>query len=80
MKNIKVIQAFRDSAHDNELRAIGNEYLEQNDRADELIRRGFCELINVVEEKAVKVETAVKEEKKEKSIKEKVVRRLAPKK
>lgn len=51
--------------HNNILRKAGEEFIEEAERADDLINRGFAILVEEIKEKAVKIETAVKEEKKE---------------
>lgn len=76
MKLIKVkaeyfIDAVRSTEHCKIRRSRGEEYWEENWRADDLIERGFCTLVK--EEEVSKPEQpkekAVKEEKKEKTVK-----------
>ena len=91
MKKIRVKQKFLDMAHNNTLRKVGDEIIEDGARADDLISRGFCVLVEDLDKevKAVKpkvekavaeVETAVKEVKKEKAVKEKAVKKNVAKK
>ena len=79
MKKIRVKNKFKDMKHNNILRNIGEEFIEEGARADDLIARGFCTLVEEIKEKKEEVETAVKEEKKEKAVKEKAVKRNAKK-
>ena len=79
MKKIKVKVQFKDMKHNNVIRKVGEEMIEDNDRADDLIARGFCLLVEDIIEKKVEVEHAVKEEKKEKAIKEKAVKKIGKK-
>lgn len=83
MKLIKVKNKFKDALHNNMLRRVGEEFEEKDERAQDLINRGFCVLIADIKEKTKKavnvVETAVKEVKKEKAIKEKIVKKNAKK-
>lgn len=86
MKKIRAKVKFKDMKHNNLLRLAGEEFVEDEERADDLIRRGFATLVEEIKpkvEKAVtEIETAVKEEKKEKAIKEtakKVVKKNAKK-
>lgn len=79
MKKIRVKNKFKDMKHNNTLRNVGEEFIEDNLRADDLIARGFCILIEDIKEKAEEVETAVKEIKKEKAVKEKAVKKVAKK-
>ncbi len=72
MKKIRVIAMFNDKQHENKLRNIGDEFTEENERADDLIARRYATLIEEVKE--VAVEKAVKEVKKEKAIIEKAVK------
>lgn len=66
MKKIKVIRTF-DDIQDEVRRNAGDVYTTNDDRADDLIKKGFVELIEEIEEPIV--ETAVKEEKKETAVK-----------
>lgn len=70
MKKIRVKQKFLDMKHGNCLRKAGEEFIEENSRAEDLINRGFAILVEDIKEKEVKVEKAVKEEKKERAVKE----------
>ena len=83
MLKIRVKNKFLDMKHNNVLRKVGEEFIEDNTRAMDLIQRGFCVLVEdlkAVKEKAVnEVETAVKEVKKEKAVKEKAVKKNAKK-
>lgn len=83
MLKIRVKNKFLDIKHNNALRKVGEEFIEDNTRAMDLIERGFCVLVEdlkAVKEKAVnEVETAVKEVKKEKAVKEKAVKKNAKK-
>ena len=83
MLKIRVKNKFLDMKHNNVLRRVGEEFIEDNTRAMDLIQRGFCVLVEdlkAVKEKAVnEVETAVKEVKKEKAVKEKAVKKNAKK-
>lgn len=76
MKKIKAVAKFRDMRHNNLLRNIGEEFVEENERAEDLIKRGFATLVEDIIEKKVKVEQAVKEVKKEKAVKEKAVKEV----
>ena len=87
MKKIRVKQPFKDMAHENCRRTIGEEFIEETPRADDLIARGFCYLVEdyaepVIAKKKVEVETAdvnpIVEEKKEKAVR-KTVRKNAKK-
>lgn len=84
MKKIRVKNKFLDMAHNNILRKVGEEFIEDSARADDLINRGFCILVEdfkeevketkqKVEKATKEVETAVKEVKKEKAVKEKTI-------
>lgn len=79
MKKIKATIKFKDMKHGNMLRYVGDEFIEDDARAKDLIERGFAVLIADLNEKKVEVEQAVKEEKKEKAVKEKAVKRNAKK-
>ena len=79
MKKIKAKVKFKDMKHNNILRNIGDEFVEENERAEDLIKRGFATLVEDIIEKKVEVEQAVKEAKKEKAIKEKAVKKNAKK-
>ena len=78
MKSMKKIRAkvkFKDMMHNNCLRHIGEEFIENDARANDLIARGFASLVEEIKEKKVEIETAVeKEVKKEKAVKEKAVK------
>ena len=71
MKRIKVKQKFLDMKHNNIQRRTGEEFIEENDRADDLINRGFCLLVEELTPKETPAkEVAVKTEaKKERAIK-----------
>lgn len=83
---IKVKNKFLDMKHNNVLRKVGDEYIEDNARANDLIDRGFCLLIEEIKDKKEKavnqIETAdvnpVVEEKKEKAVR-KTIRKNAKK-
>lgn len=67
MKKIRVKQKFYDMAHNNILRKVGTEYLEEAKRADDLADRGFAIILEEIKEpqpkeEAIQVETAVKVE------------------
>lgn len=88
MKKIKAKVKFKDMKHGNMLRYIGDVFIEDNARADDLIARGFVTLVEEIKEKAEPkkvekavetIEVAVKEEKKEKAVKEKAVKKNAKK-
>ena len=79
MKKIRTKVKFKDMRHNNILRNIGDEFVEENERAKDLIDRGFATLVEDIIEKKVNVEQAVKEVKKEKAIKEKAVKKNAKK-
>ena len=83
MLKIRVKNKFLDMKHNNTLRRVGEEFIEDSIRAKDLISRGFCVLVEDLKaetEKAVnEVETAVKEVKKEKAVKEKAVKKNAKK-
>lgn len=79
MKKIRVKNKFCDMQHNNIVRAVGEEFIEKADRAEDLIARGFCVFVEDMKEKAVEVETAVKEVKKEKAVKEKAIKKDAKK-
>lgn len=78
MKKIRVKQKFLDMKHANCLRKAGEEFIEESERAEDLINRGFATLVEDIKEKVTKVETAVKEEKKEKAVE--VKEKATPKK
>ena len=84
MKKIRVKNKFLDMKHNNVLRRVGEEFIEDNARAKDLIDRGFCVLVEDIKDKAEKavdvVETAVKEVKKEKAVKEKATKKNVTKK
>lgn len=73
MKRIKAKVKFKDARNNNVLRNIGEEFIAEDERAEDLIKRGFATLVEEIKpkvEKAVtEVETAVKEIKKEKAVK-----------
>lgn len=75
MKKIKAVVKFQDIKHGSLLRKKGDEFIEEDARADDLISRGFCELVEVIKPKEVAIEKAVKEEKKETAVKEKATRK-----
>ena len=77
MKKIRVKQPFKDMMHGDCRRTIGEEFIEDTQRADDLIARGFCYL---VEDYTEPVERAVKEVKKETAVKEKATKKEEPKK
>lgn len=86
MKKIRVKNKFIDMKHNNILRRVGEEFIEDGVRAEDLISRGFCTLVEDIKEKTKKaekevaeIETAVKEVKKEIAVKEKAVRKNAKK-
>lgn len=84
MMRIRVKQKFRDMKHlqmdgKGVLRRIGDEIIEDEARAKDLIERGFATLVENIVEKKQEVETAVKEVKKEKAVKEKAVKTPAKK-
>lgn len=83
MKRIKAKVKFKDAQNNNVLRNIGEEFIAEDERAEDLIKRGFATLVEEIKpkvEKAVtEVETAVKEIKKEKAVKEKAVKKDAKK-
>lgn len=83
MMKIRVKNKFVDMHHNNILRRVGEEFIEDATRANDLINRGFCILVEDLQaekEKAVEhIETAVKEIKKEKAVKEKAVKKNAKK-
>lgn len=73
MKRIRVRAKFKDMKHNNILRFIGEEIIEEDARANDLIERGFATLVEDIKE--VAVEKAVKKEvKKEKAIVEKATK------
>ena len=71
MKKIRAIIDFKDAKNDGKIRYIGEEFVEDDERASLLIHRGFALLVEDVIEKKVEVEKAVKEVKKEKAVREK---------
>lgn len=71
MKKIRAVVPFKDAKHDNILRKLGDEIVEENERAEVLIKLGFATLVEDIVEKKIKVEQAVKEVKKEKAVREK---------
>ena len=75
MKKIKATIKFKDMMHNNVLRYAGEEFIEEEARANDLINRGFATLIADIKEEAIEVEQAVKKEvKKEKAVKEKAIK------
>lgn len=74
MLKVKVKQKFRDMKYNGLLRTIGEEFVEDEARAKDLIERGFVYLVEEIKEKKQEVEKAVKEVKKEKAVKEKAVK------
>lgn len=82
MKKIRIKVKFADMKHNNILRKVGEEFIEDGVRADDLISRGFAILVEDLEEpkkEVAQIETAVKEVKKEKAVKEKAVKKVAKK-
>lgn len=69
MKRIKAKVKFKDARNNNVLRNIGEEFIAEDERAEDLIKRGFATLVEEIKQKEVAVETAVKEIKKEKAVK-----------
>jgi hypothetical protein len=67
MKKIKVKAKFTDMKHDNILRTIGEEFIEEDARAEELISRGYATLVEVIKPKEVKIEKAVADKEEEKA-------------
>lgn len=71
LKKIRVKVKFSDMLHNNTIRNKGEVFIEEDERADLLITRGYAELL----ESIPAVETAVKKEaKKEKAVKEKAIK------
>ena len=68
MKRIRVKQKFRDMKHGNILRSTGEEFVEEAERADDLINRGYAILIEEIKQKTEKVEAAVKENHEERAV------------
>lgn len=82
MAKIRIKTKFRDMKHNNIIRYVGEELVEDEERAKDLVARGFATMIEEVIEKPQPVEQAVKEVKKEKAVKEtakKVVKKNAKK-
>ena len=89
MIKVRVRDAFKEKDNNNIERGIGEKLIYENERAKDLIGRGYCEFVQEIkEEKKTKdkkekeieiIEVAVKEEKKEKAVKEKAVRKNAKK-
>lgn len=79
MKKIRVVVPFKDKKHDNILRKLGDEIVEENERAELLIKREFASLVEDIIEKKIEVEQAIKEAKKEEAVKEKAVKKNAKK-
>lgn len=77
-KRIRVIKRFKDLQHNNIIRQVDDVIIEEEERADYIIAKGYAELIEEIKPK-VEVETAVKEVKKEKAVKEKAVKPKAKK-
>lgn len=73
MKLLRVIKSFFDKEANNQRRKIGEEIKASDDRAKDLVNKGFAVLLEDIVEKNVVVEEAVKEVKKEKAVKEKKV-------
>lgn len=69
---IKVIKQFRDLRHGKILRKPEFEYNEEDARAKQLVELGYVVLVPEEAKTDEVVETAVKEEKKEKAVIEKV--------
>lgn len=77
MIKLKVKKAFKDMKHENFIRSVGDIFVEEDARANDLIARGFCSLVEEIKPKVEKVEEAIKKEaKKEKAIVEKVVKAI----
>lgn len=75
MKKIRAVVKFKDMANHNMLRYVGDEFIVEDARANDLISRGFAKLVEEIKPKVEKVEVAIeKEEKKEKAVKEKAVK------
>ena len=68
MKKIRTKVKFKDMLHNNILRIVGEEFIEEDARANDLIERGFAILVEDIKPKVVAVEKAVKEERKEKAV------------
>ena len=83
MKRIKVKNKFLDMKHNNVLRRAGETFIEESERAKDLIERGFCILVEdldaYVEDAKEEIEVAIKEVKKEKAVKEKAIKKNAKK-
>ena len=80
MKKIRVKNKFKDMKHNSLVRNVGDEFIEESVRADDLISRGFCVLVAEIPEKVEEVEVAApKEEKKEKAVKEKAIKKVVKK-
>ena len=80
MKRIRVKQKFLDMKHNNMLRKIGEEFLEDDVRADDLVNRGFAEIVpEPQEQKETKKEQVVETATKPEPKKEKAVRKNAKK-
>lgn len=75
MIKVRVKVKFKDMMHNNVLRYVGEEFVEENKRATDLIDRGFLTLVEDIKE--VAVEKAVKEDRKEKAIKKTVTKKNA---
>lgn len=80
MKKVRVKVKFRDMMHNNIMRYVGEEFVEEDKRATDLIDRGFLSLVENIEPKVVAVEKAVKEERKEKAIVKKELKKVDAKK
>ena len=80
MKKIRVKNKFKDMKHNSLVRNVGDEFIEESVRADDLISRGFCVLVAEIPEKVEEVEVAApKEEKKETAVKEKAIKKVVKK-
>jgi len=73
MKLLRVIKPFFDKEANNQRRKIDEEFKASDDRAKDLVSKGFAVLLEDIIEKNVVVEEAVKEVKKEKAVKEKKI-------
>lgn len=71
MKKIRALVDFKDAKNDEKIRCIGEEFVEDDERASLLIHRGFALLVEDIIEKKSEIEQAVKEVKKEKAVREK---------
>jgi len=73
MKLLRVKNSFFDKEANNIKRKIDEEFKASDDRAKDLVSRGFAVLLENIVEKEIVVEEAVKEVKKEKAVKEKKI-------